>query len=93
LLGGPLLGLFLLGMLSKRANARGAIIGWITGTIATILLVFSTEVSFLWYSISGLIVCYIVGWVISLMGAKPENNKIQGFTWKTRYETEEKEDK
>jgi sodium-coupled monocarboxylate transporter 8/12 len=31
LAGGPLLGLFLLGMLSKRANAKGAVIGWVAG--------------------------------------------------------------
>jgi sodium-coupled monocarboxylate transporter 8/12 len=88
LLGGPLLGLFLLGMLSRRANAPGAISGWITGTIATIILAFATHISFLWYAISGMLVSFIVGLVISYMGPNPENSRIQGLTWTTRYETE-----
>lgn len=88
LLGGPLLGLFLLGMLSKRANAQGAITGWVTGTIATIVIAFATRVSFLWFAISGLLVCFIVGWIISIMGKRPGENKIQGLTWTTRYEGE-----
>jgi sodium-coupled monocarboxylate transporter 8/12 len=88
LLGGPLLGLFLLGMLSKRANAPGAISGWIIGTIVTIIMAFGTHISFLWYAISGMLVSYIVGLVISYMGTKPEKAKIQGLTWTTRYETE-----
>lgn len=87
LLGGPLLGLFLLGMLSARANAQGAIIGWLSSTLITLLVVFATDISFLWYALIGLITCYAIGWGFSLLWPRPSQNKTQGFVWKSRFDT------
>ncbi len=87
LLGGPLLGLFLLGMLSERANSQGATIGWLLGTLVTLAVVFATDISFLWYAIIGLVSCFAIGWFCSFFWPKPEESKKQGFIWKSRFET------
>lgn len=59
--GGPLLGLFLLGMLSKKANAQGAFIGWLAGLVALLPTVYLTKVSFLWYGLIGCLVTWSFG--------------------------------
>ncbi len=89
LLGGPLLGLFLLGMLSPRANSQGAIIGWVSGTLISLMVVFTTDISFLWYALIGVISCYIIGLVFSLFWPQPDGDKIQGYIWESRFEKEE----
>jgi sodium-coupled monocarboxylate transporter 8/12 len=38
LVGGPLLGLFFLGMLLRRVTARGALVGWLAGCLAGIVV-------------------------------------------------------
>lgn len=58
---GSLLGLFLLGTLDRRANAKGALTGMIAG-LAAILCVFRfTNVAFTWYVMIGSLVTFAVG--------------------------------
>src|SRR6202140_4648837 len=58
---GSLLGLFLLGTLDRRANARGALTGMIAG-LAAILAVFRfTSVAFTWYVFLGASLTFLVG--------------------------------
>ena len=65
--GGPLLGLFLLGMLVKRATAWGTVIGWAAGVAAVIPVCFYSKTSFLWYGVVGCVVTVLVGWLASLL--------------------------
>jgi Na+/proline symporter len=67
LVGGPLLGLFLLGMLIKRATPWGAVIGWAAGVISVIPVCFYSQTSFLWYGVVGCAVTVCVGWLASLL--------------------------
>ena len=69
---GSLLGLFLLGTLDRRANARGALVGMFVG-LATILYVFRfTSVAFTWYVLIGSCTTFAVGSVVSrLLATKP----------------------
>jgi hypothetical protein len=62
---GSLLGLFLLGTLDRRADARGALIGMFSG-LAAILCVFRfTPVAFTWYVLIGASMTFVVGWIVS----------------------------
>ena len=62
---GSLLGLFLLGTLDRRANARGAVTGMFFG-LATILSVLRfTSVAFTWYVMIGSCVTFAVGSAMS----------------------------
>lgn len=71
LVGGPVLGLFLLGMLFKRTNAPGAVIGWLAGVGVLIPVCFHSDVSFLWYTLIGLIATLLAGWSTSWLFPPP----------------------
>lgn len=77
LVGGPLLGLFLLGILLKRATARGALIGWVAGLVLTLWVCFGTNISFLWYAMIGCLTTMVIGfatsWFEPARGAPPSN--------------------
>lgn len=74
-----LLGLFLLGILNKRASARGALVGMIIGLILMLNLAFGPDlvqygipqlfpkVPFTWYVLIGSIVTFLIGSVSSLL--------------------------
>jgi len=69
---GSLLGLFLLGTVDRRANARGALAGMITGLI-TILCIFGfTHVAFTWYFMIGSLVTFAVGAAASRLAGDAE---------------------
>ena len=66
---GSLLGLFLLGTLDRRANARGALVGMFVG-LAAILCVFRfTTIAFTWYVLIGSVTTFAVGAVVSRLVA------------------------
>jgi solute:Na+ symporter, SSS family len=66
---GSLLGLFLLGTLDRKANARGALVGMFVG-LATILCVFRfTAIAFTWYVLIGSVTTFAVGAAVSRLVA------------------------
>lgn len=71
--GGALVGVFLLGMLSKRAESRGAAFGFVAGFTAVLTTALATEVSFMWYSAIGGITTLIVGEVVSRLSGRGPN--------------------
>jgi SSS family solute:Na+ symporter len=62
---GPICALFTLGVISKRANSVGVILGGLTGLIATLIVVNLTTVSWLWWIVVGFSVSMLVGYVCS----------------------------
>lgn len=64
---GSLLGVFLLGVLTKSASERGAMIGMLCGFALNIYLWLFTGVSFTWYVVLGSIATFIVGYSASLL--------------------------
>jgi Na+/proline symporter len=63
--GGPLVGIFLLGMLTKRASANAAFAGLLAGLGMAIWLGTATQVSFLWYGAFSATATFVVGWLLS----------------------------
>ena len=84
---GPLLGIFLMGVLVPRVNATGAFYGTVT---AVILLLVGSEIGWLnfpgiWRSAITAPVAVLLGLVISLLGQKPGQRSLQGLTlWRQK---------
>lgn len=68
---GGLGGMFLLGMLTKRANSKGVIIGLVLSALATWFVSMYTDINFLMYSLIGMVSCYVFGYLFSLLFKKP----------------------
>jgi SSS family solute:Na+ symporter len=69
---GALLGVFLLGVLTKRARQNGAIVGMICGLVTELYLWRMTQVAFTWWVLIGTCVTFSVGYALS---ALPEAHK------------------
>ncbi len=64
---GALLGVFLLGVLTKRANQRGAMVGMICGLAIELYLWRWSQVAFTWWVAIGTCVTFAVGYAASLL--------------------------
>jgi SSS family solute:Na+ symporter len=65
--GGPLVGIFLLGMLNRRAGADAAFAGLLIGLGTAIWLGTATRVSFLWYGVFASAATFGAGWALSFL--------------------------
>ena len=63
---GALLGVFLLGVLTRRANQRGAIVGMLCGLAIELYLWRWSQVAFTWWVAIGTCVTFGIGYVFSL---------------------------
>ena len=64
---GALLGVFLLGVLTKRANQTGAMIGMFFGFCVELYLWLGTKVPWTWYVAIGTAVTFGIGYAVSLL--------------------------
>lgn len=90
---GGLLGLFLLGMLTRRANGNGAFVGAIAGTLVVLMMTQNDfqlpklyemmgrdPVPFIWSTAIGLFVTVLVGYTISLFGKPVPDERLENTT-------------
>jgi Na+/proline symporter len=63
---GAMLGVFLLGVLTRTASERGAIVGMIFGLAINLYLWLFTNVAFTWYVALGSVATFAVGYAASL---------------------------
>src|SRR5262249_60808733 len=74
---GSLLGAFLLGIATRRANQRGVIAGmsaslivmgliWAAGNLPSMRQILPLSIAWTWYVLVGTIICFTVGYVVSL---------------------------
>ena len=63
---GPMLGAFLLGVLTKRANQRGVMTGMAAALIVMAAIWFKSHLAWTWYVITGTLICTTVGYLVSL---------------------------
>jgi SSS family solute:Na+ symporter len=64
---GSLLGVFILAILTKRANATGAFWGLLAGMTVVLVVAFTTPIAFLWHNLIGAVVVVVVGLALSLV--------------------------
>lgn len=78
---GPILALFLLGILTTRANGKGACLGLLGGFFFDCYLwQYHPKVSWLWWNVLGFAVAFVVGYVFSLFFPK-EDHDLSGLTY------------
>jgi Na+/proline symporter len=75
---GALLGVFLLGVLTKRANQSGAIVGMVCGFAMELYLWRWSQVAFTWWVAIGTCVTFAVGYAASLLLHPRQNLEPQG---------------
>jgi SSS family solute:Na+ symporter len=68
---GALLGVFLLGVLTRRANQTGAMIGMVLGFCAELYLWLGTKVPWTWYVAIGTTITFAIGYLASLVIGEP----------------------
>lgn len=64
---GALLGVFLLGVLTRRANQSGAMIGMLCGFATELYIWMGTRVPWTWYVAIGTVVTFVIGYGASLI--------------------------
>jgi Na+/proline symporter len=69
---GSMLGVFLLGVLTKRANEKGCIVGMSTGLTSMLAIWYFGSIAFTWYVLIGTVITFITGYAASLFfGRQP----------------------
>ncbi|HRB13542.1 MAG TPA: sodium:solute symporter, partial [Vicinamibacteria bacterium] len=68
---GSILGVFMLAVLTKRANGTGASIGLFAGMGIVGLVAGFTNVHFLWWNVVGATAVFVIGYGISLLTPAP----------------------
>ena len=76
---GVLGGLFVLGAMTTRANSFGALFGAIVGAGVMFLLWMFTRVNGYFYTTSGIMTCFVTGYLASLLTGKPRQS-LAGLT-------------
>jgi Na+/proline symporter len=64
---GALLGVFLLGVLTRRANQNGAMIGMLCGFVTELYIWLGTRVPWTWHVAIGTVVTFAVGYMASIL--------------------------
>jgi len=78
---GPLLGIFLLAIFTRRATAPASFIGAALGFGTVLYVGFGTEISFMLYSVIGCLVTVVTGMLLSYLWTAPPPEKTEGLTY------------
>ncbi|MEM8895453.1 MAG: sodium/solute symporter [Bacteroidota bacterium] len=79
---GPILGVFLLGLFTKRTNNLGALAGLIAGFLFNLMLwVYFPNISWLWWNLTGFIVTFFVGVTTSSIAGAVTSPNIDQLTY------------
>ena len=79
LFGGPMCGLFILGIFFRRAHGRGAVLGAITSAALVAYIQTFTRINFILYAAIGITGCVFMGYLFSLITRSPKKD-IKGLT-------------
>ncbi len=78
--GGTLVGVFLLGMLTRRATGTGAFLGALAAFAGVGYVSFATTISWMWYSLISAGLAFGLGWLFSLTSPTPAQEQLTGLT-------------
>jgi SSS family transporter len=67
---GPILGVFLLAVGTRRANGRGAFWGLAAGLAAVLWVSWNLDISYVYYNLVGSVVVVVVGYSLSVSGSR-----------------------
>lgn len=87
---GPLMGMFLLGLFTRRATSQGVIVGAITGFIGAVIWSVLGYTPFM-YIVASTIPTLVVGYLVSLATPPPKPEQLEGLTFYTRLPLKEEE--
>ena len=76
---GPMLGIFLLATLTRRATATGALVGGLAGGVAVWIVSSTTDWSFFLFGPVGVIATFLFGFGVSLAAAPPTEKQVHGL--------------
>jgi len=82
--GGTLVGVFLLGILNRRATGTGAFLGAAAAFAGVAAISAATRISWMWYGLISAGIAFLLGSGVSLLCAAPLAEKVQGLTLATR---------
>lgn len=63
---GSMLGVFLLGVLTRKANEKGAILGMAAGLASMLAIWYASTIAFTWYVLIGTVITFTVGYLASM---------------------------
>ncbi len=66
---GSMVGVFLLGVLTRRANEQGSIVGMAAGLLSMLAVWYFSSIAFTWYVLIGSVITFSVGYTVSLVYA------------------------
>jgi SSS family transporter len=72
---GALLGVFSLGVLTKRVSENNAIVGMLAGLAAILYVTFGTPIAWTWYVVIGATTTFAVGWLSSFVSTGRERTR------------------
>jgi solute:Na+ symporter, SSS family len=64
---GSMVGVFLLGVLTRRANERGSIVGMAAGLLSMLAVWYFSSIAFTWYVLIGSVITFSVGYAASVI--------------------------
>jgi len=70
---GSMLGVFLLGVLTRKANQKGSILGMAAGLVSMLGIWYFSDIAFTWYVLLGTVITFATGYAASLsFGGRPK---------------------
>ena len=72
---GPMLGIFVLGMMTRKTEWRGAFWGLVVGTVVTGYCILDNSVSFLWFGPIGAVVTVLAGQAVSALAGSQQTDR------------------
>ncbi len=80
LTGGALTGLFFLGIFTRRANGTGAAVGAVVSVVTVYIVQKHTDLHFFLYGMTGIVSCFVVGYLASLVSPALAPERLRGLT-------------